>query len=112
MPEPISYFQKSYFSWQNFLDPFNLLIGIFQAHNLLRKLKVDIIFSKGGCVSLPVVIAGYLRRIPVVIHESDMTPGLANKLSFPFASKTCLNFDETKKYIKNTKKHINNFLLF
>lgn len=95
---------RRYFSWQNFLDPFNLLIGIIQAHNLLRKLKVDIIFSKGGFVSLPVVIAGYLRRIPVVIHESDMTPGLANRLSFPFASKICLNFDETKKYIKNLQK--------
>ncbi len=95
---------RRYFSWQNFLDPFNLLIGIIQAHNLLRKLKVDIIFSKGGFVSLPVVIAGYLRRIPVVIHESDMTPGLANKLSFPFASKICLNFDETIKYFKNHKK--------
>jgi len=95
---------RRYFSWQNFLDPFNLLIGIMQAYNLLRKLKVNIIFSKGGFVSLPVVIAGYLRGIPVVIHESDMTPGLANKISFPFASKVCLNFDETKKYIKNLKK--------
>lgn len=91
---------RRYFSWQNFLDPFNLLIGIVQAYNILRKLKANIIFSKGGFVSLPVVIAGFLRRIPVVIHESDMTPGLANKLSFPFASKICLNFAETKKYIK------------
>ncbi len=95
---------RRYFSWQNFLDPFNILLGVIQAHNLLRKLKVNVIFSKGGFVSLPVVIAGYLRRIPIVIHESDMTPGLANRLSFPFASKICLNFEETKKYIKHQSK--------
>ena len=95
---------RRYFSWQNFLDPFNLLIGIVQSYFLLKKLELDIVFSKGGFVALPVVIASYMRRIPVVIHESDMTPGLANKLSFPFASKICVNFAATKKYIKNGDK--------
>jgi UDP-N-acetylglucosamine--N-acetylmuramyl-(pentapeptide) pyrophosphoryl-undecaprenol N-acetylglucosamine transferase len=95
---------RRYFSWQNFLDPFNLLIGVFQAYKLLKKLKTNIIFSKGGFVALPVVIAGYLRNIPVIIHESDMTPGLANKLSFPFATKICVNFSKTKLYIKNKDK--------
>lgn len=95
---------RRYFSWQNFVDPFNLLIGIFQAFFLLKKLEINVIFSKGGFVSLPVVIAGYLRKIPVAIHESDMTPGLANKLSFPFAKKVCVNFASTKKHIKSTDK--------
>lgn len=95
---------RRYFSWQNFLDPFNLLFGVFKAYFLLRKLKADIIFSKGGFVALPVVIAGFLNRIPVIIHESDITPGLANRLSFPFANKICINFAETGKYIKYSKK--------
>lgn len=95
---------RRYFSWQNFVDPFNLLIGIFQAFFLLKKLEINVIFSKGGFVSLPVVIAGYLRKIPVAIHESDMTPGLANKLSFPFAKKICVNFASTKKHIKDADK--------
>jgi UDP-N-acetylglucosamine--N-acetylmuramyl-(pentapeptide) pyrophosphoryl-undecaprenol N-acetylglucosamine transferase len=95
---------RRYFSWQNFLDPINLLIGIAQSYCLLRKLQIEVIFSKGGFVALPVVIGGYLNRIPVVIHESDMTPGLANKLSFPFAKKICTNFISTKKHIKNSLK--------
>ncbi|OGV28595.1 MAG: undecaprenyldiphospho-muramoylpentapeptide beta-N-acetylglucosaminyltransferase [Legionellales bacterium RIFCSPHIGHO2_12_FULL_35_11] len=95
---------RRYFSWQNLIDPFNLLIGIFQATTLLRKIKPQIIFSKGGFVSLPVVVAGYLNKIPVVIHESDMSPGLANKLSFPFAKKICTNFSVTKQHIKDKSK--------
>lgn len=95
---------RRYFSWQNFIDPINILIGILQAYFLLKKLKADIIFSKGGFVSLPVVVAGYFRRIPIIIHESDMTPGLANKLSFPFAKKICTTFATTKKFIKNSDK--------
>lgn len=95
---------RRYFSWQNFVDPFNLFIGIMQSFSLLKKLEVNVIFSKGGFVSLPVVIAGYLRKIPVVIHESDMTPGLANKLSFPFVQKICVNFASTKKHVQDTDK--------
>ncbi|MDF1757099.1 MAG: undecaprenyldiphospho-muramoylpentapeptide beta-N-acetylglucosaminyltransferase [Legionellaceae bacterium] len=95
---------RRYFSWQNFLDPFNLVIGIIQSYFLIRKLKADVIFSKGGFVALPVVIGGYLNRVPIIIHESDMTPGLANKLSFPFAKKICTTFAETKKHFKNKEK--------
>lgn len=95
---------RRYFSWQNFIDPLNILIGIFQSFFYLRRLKADVVFSKGGFVALPVVIGAYLNRIPVMIHESDMTPGLANRLSFPFANIICLNFDYTKKFFGSSAK--------
>ncbi len=95
---------RRYFSWKNFIDPLNVIFGVIQSYLLLNRLKTKAVFSKGGFVALPVVIAAYLKRIPVVIHESDMTPGLANKCSFPFARVICLNFASTKKYIKNHKK--------
>lgn len=95
---------RRYFSWKNFIDPINLFIGIIQSYRILRKLKIDVVFSKGGFVSLPVVIGAYLNRTPVILHESDMTPGLANRLSFPFAKIICVTFEATKKFIKNTTK--------
>ena len=95
---------RRYFSWQNFIDPFKVLAGVAKSIALCLKIKPCVIFSKGGFVSLPVVIAGYLTRTPVILHESDLTPGLANKLSFPFAKKILLTFDETKKYFKNKNK--------
>ena len=94
---------RRYFDWRNFKDPFNVLRGIVQAHRLLRRLKPDVVFSKGGFVSVPVVIAGWLNKIPVIIHESDMTPGLANKLSIPFATKVCVTFPETMRYLNKDK---------
>lgn len=97
---------RRYFSWQNFIDPFKTLIGVFQAWSCLKKIKPDVIFSKGGFVAFPVVVAAWLRRIPVIVHESDFTPGLANKLSFPFASKICLTFEAAKKHIHQQEKLI------
>jgi UDP-N-acetylglucosamine--N-acetylmuramyl-(pentapeptide) pyrophosphoryl-undecaprenol N-acetylglucosamine transferase len=97
---------RRYFSWRNFIDPCKILFGTLQAIYLCRKLKPNVIFSKGGFVSFPVVVAGWLCRIPVFIHESDPTPGLANKLSFPFATKICLTIADTTKYIKNKTKII------
>ncbi|WP_131783310.1 undecaprenyldiphospho-muramoylpentapeptide beta-N-acetylglucosaminyltransferase [Legionella gresilensis] len=94
---------RRYFSWQNFFDPFRILLGIIQSYHLLRKLKANVVFSKGGFVAFPVVLGAWLNRIPVVIHESDMTPGLANKLSFPFADKICVNFELAKKYFKQNR---------
>ena len=95
---------RRYFSWHNFIDPFKIFFGTVEAFLLCRKIKPDVVFSKGGFVSFPVVIAAWLLKIPVIIHESDLTPGLANKLSFPFATKICVTFPETKKYLKNQSK--------
>jgi len=86
---------RRYFSVQNFTDPFRVIKGFGEANKLIKTLKPDVIFSKGGFVTVPVVTAGKRRRIPTIIHESDMTPGLANKLSIPSATKVCCNFPET-----------------
>jgi len=93
---------RRYFSWKNFSDMFNIFRGLAQANKIIKKTKPDIIFSKGGFVSVPVVIAGRLNKIPVVIHESDMTPGLANKISVPFASSVCVSFENAARNIKKS----------
>lgn len=94
---------RRYFDLKNFTDPFRVIKGYFQAHSLLRKLQPDIIFSKGGFVTVPVVQAAKSLHIPVIIHESDMTPGLANKLALPAATKVCCNFPETISYLPEGK---------
>ncbi len=94
---------RRYFSWQNFSDPFRVLKGFHEAHSLIKQLKPDVIFSKGGFVSVPVVLAAKRCKVPAIIHESDMTPGLANKLAFPSATKICCNFPETLKYLPEGK---------
>ena len=86
---------RRYFSLQNFTDPFRVLKGFGEAKKLINSLKPDIIFSKGGFVSVPVVVAGKQCHVPTIIHESDITPGLANKLAIPSATKVCCNFPET-----------------
>ncbi|MGE5558267.1 MAG: undecaprenyldiphospho-muramoylpentapeptide beta-N-acetylglucosaminyltransferase [Bacillota bacterium] len=86
---------RRYLDLQNFLDPFRVLAGLIQAYFLLGRLKPAVIFSKGGYVSLPVAAAGRLRGIPVVLHESDYSPGLANKLAALFAKFICVSFPET-----------------
>jgi len=78
---------RRYFSVQNFTDPFRVIKGLGEAKKLVKILHPDVIFSKGGFVSVPVVLAGKSRHVPTIIHESDMTPGLANKISMPSASK-------------------------
>lgn len=93
-----------YWTWKNLLTPFKLIAGIIQSFLIFRKIKPNIIFSKGGFVSLPVVIAAKFYGAPVVIHESDLTPGLANRLSFPFAKLICITFPETINYFKNKNK--------
>lgn len=94
---------RRYFSIKNFTDPFKVLAGVGQAFAILRKVKPTIVFSKGGFVSVPVVIAAKLSGIPVVIHESDVTPGLANKIALPFASHIFTIFQDTLKYLPNDK---------
>ena len=94
---------RRYFDLKNFSDPFKVLKGFSEAAKLLKKLKPDVVFSKGGFVSVPVVLAAKQQHIPVVIHESDMTPGLANKLSIPAASRVCCNFPETLEHLPKGK---------
>ena len=94
---------RRYFSLKNFSDPFRILKGYSQARRFLKKEKPDVIFSKGGFVSVPVVLAAKHLHIPAIIHESDMTPGLANKLCIPSARKVCCNFPETMKYLPADK---------
>lgn len=94
---------RRYFSLQNFTDPFRVLKGFGEAKRLIKLLNPDVIFSKGGFVSVPVVMAGKKCKVPTIIHESDMTPGLANKLSIPSATKVCCNFPETVKLLPADK---------
>ena len=94
---------RRYFDWQNFTDPFRVLHGYFQARRILKKLKPDVVFSKGGFVSVPVVRAAGRLHIRTIIHESDMTPGLANRLAIPVADKVCCSFPETLKYLPENK---------
>lgn len=94
---------RRYFSVENFTDLFKVFIGIIQAYFLIKKLKPSITFSKGGFVTVPVIIGSYLNKVPVIIHESDMTPGLANKISMRFAKKICTSFPETLKYLPKEK---------
>ena len=85
---------RRYFSWQNFIDPFKVIAGAFQSAHLMGKIKPDVVFSKGGFVAVPVVFGAWLHRVPVVCHESDLTPGLANRLCAPFARKIATTFPE------------------
>lgn len=94
---------RRYIDLKNLSDPFKVLKGYGQARRLLKKIKPDIVFSKGGFVSVPVVVAAKSRHIPCVIHESDMTPGLANKICIPCAQRVCTNFPETMKHIPSEK---------
>ena len=86
---------RRYFDVKNFSDPFRVIHGYREARKILKNIKPDVVFSKGGFVSVPVVRAARSLHIPCIIHESDMTPGLANKLCFSSASKICCNFPET-----------------
>ncbi|MGI5884331.1 MAG: undecaprenyldiphospho-muramoylpentapeptide beta-N-acetylglucosaminyltransferase [Candidatus Spyradocola sp.] len=92
---------RRYLDLKNLSDPFRVLKGAAQAYCLLGKLRPDLVFSKGGFVSVPVVYGAALRGIPVVLHESDLTPGLANKLCMPFAKAVCTTFPETAKSVRH-----------
>lgn len=94
---------RRYFSTKNFSDPFRVLKGFSEAKKFMKEYKPDVVFSKGGFVSVPVVFAAKKYKVPVIIHESDMTPGLANKLAIPKAVKVCHNFPETADYLPKGK---------
>lgn len=94
---------RRYFDWKNFSDPFKVLKGYGEAVHLIKKLKPDVVFSKGGFVSVPVIFAAKHCHVPAIIHESDLTPGLANRLAIPKAEKVCCNFPETLQYLPDGK---------
>ena len=86
---------RRYFNLKNFSDPFRVVKGLSEAKSLMKELEPDVVFSKGGFVAVPVVLAAHSKHVPVICHESDMTPGLANKIAIPKASRVCCNFPET-----------------
>ena len=94
---------RRYFDIKNFSDPFKVIKGVFEAQSIIRKEKPNVVFSKGGFVAVPVVIGAFLNRVPVIAHESDITPGLANRLSVPYCSKVCVTFPESLQHIKKGK---------
>ena len=94
---------RRYFSLDNFKDPFKVMKGYFEAKKYLKSIRPDIIFSKGGFVTVPVIKAAASLKIPCILHESDMTPGLANKLCIPSAKKVCCTFPETLNFLPKNK---------
>ena len=94
---------RRYFDIKNFTDPFRVLKGLAEARKIIKKISPDIVFSKGGFVSVPVVRAAASLGIPCILHESDMTPGLANKLCIPVATRICCNFPETLSSLPQDK---------
>lgn len=94
---------RRYFDVKNFSDPFRVIKGCQEASRLVKSLKPDVVFSKGGFVSVPVVLAAKKHKVPAIIHESDMSPGLANKLCIPSAVKICCNFPEAMEHLPKEK---------
>lgn len=94
---------RRYFDLKNFADPFRVIKGVFDAIFIMKREKPDIVFSKGGFVSVPVVIAAHLNKVPVIAHESDITPGLANKISIPYCDKICVTFPEALSKVNSEK---------
>ncbi len=97
---------RRYLDFENVVDVFRVMKGYMEARSILKKLKPDLVFSKGGFVSVPVILAARSLKIPIYIHESDMTPGLANKISHRFASKIFTSFEETKKHFPEQKTKV------
>ena len=94
---------RRYRSVKNLTDPFRVLKGFSEAVKALKLIKPDVVFSKGGFVTVPVVFAAKRCKIPTIIHESDMTPGLANKLCIPKADYVLANFPETLEKLPKKK---------
>ena len=94
---------RRYLDIKNLTDPFRVIKGLAEARKYLKQIQPDVVFSKGGFVSVPVVRAAASLKIPCIIHESDMTPGLANKLCIPVAKRVCCNFPETYNMLPRDK---------
>ena len=97
---------RRYLSLKNLTDPFKVIAGFFNSMRIIKQIHPNVIFSKGGFVSVPVAIAGKLRRVPVILHESDMTPGLANKICAPFSKAVCATFPETMEHLNQKKARL------
>lgn len=96
---------RRYLDPKNLTDPFRVVAGVGQALSLFRKLKPQVVFSKGGFVSVPVAYAARLAGVPLVLHESDLTPGLANRLAMPSATRICTTFPETATKLGAKARH-------
>ena len=94
---------RRYFDLKNLSDPFRVLKGYSEAHAFLKEYKPDVVFSKGGFVAVPIILAAQHLHIPTIVHESDMTPGLANKICIPHATRVCCNFKDTMEYLPAEK---------
>jgi UDP-N-acetylglucosamine--N-acetylmuramyl-(pentapeptide) pyrophosphoryl-undecaprenol N-acetylglucosamine transferase len=88
---------RRYFSWRNFIDPFLTILGFIQSIFIIKKFKPNIILSAGSFVSVPVVLAGWVLKVPSLIHQLDLKPGLANLLLKNFAKRITVTFDESLK---------------
>ena len=100
---------RRYWSFRNFSDVFLVIIGFLQSLFLLWRFRPDVLFSKGGFVSVPVVYAAALLRIPTIAHESDYSPGLANRLAAPFLKAFCVTFSDTRlNWFRNRLVHTGN----
>ena len=97
---------RRYFDVKNFTDPFRILKGSSEASRIIKQVKPDVIFSKGGFVTVPVVKAAKRRNVPCVLHESDISPGLANRLCLSSASAVCANFPETLSHLPTDKAYL------
>lgn len=97
---------RRYFDIKNFTDPVRIMKGYAEAAKIMKKIKPDVVFSKGGFVTVPVVLAAKRKKIPCVLHESDISPGLANKLCIPSATAICANFPETLSHLPEEKAHL------
>ncbi len=97
---------RRYFDVKNFTDPVRIIKGYSEAAKLIKKIQPDVIFSKGGFVTVPVVLAAKRKKVPCVLHESDLSPGLANKLCIPAATAICANFPETLSHLPEEKAHL------
>jgi UDP-N-acetylglucosamine--N-acetylmuramyl-(pentapeptide) pyrophosphoryl-undecaprenol N-acetylglucosamine transferase len=95
---------RRYLDIRNVTDPFRVVHGLGQAALLMRRIRPDVLFAKGGFVSFPVIVAAWLNRVPAVIHESDLTVGMANRMSIPFASRVCFSFPETAESLPARKR--------
>lgn len=97
---------RRYFDIKNFTDPVRILKGYAEAAKIIKRIKPDVVFSKGGFVTVPVVLAAKRKKVPCVLHESDLSPGLANKLCIPSATAICANFPETLSHLPEEKAHL------
>lgn len=97
---------RRYFDMKNFTDPVRIIKGYTEAAKIIKRVKPDVIFSKGGFVTVPVVLAAKRRKVPCVLHESDISPGLANRLCIPSATAVCANFPETLSHLPEEKAHL------